>query len=314
MPLARSSGTDRGGLHRPGVALIGTGPRYTSVRGLHPGNGGYGETQRVQALRRARLSRATSTLRNHMGNIDEREICGVADLAEAISETAASWEGPIWYRGHGKECWPLVPAFYRYESPKRSEHALLIKFRQSATMLVERPASDSFDWMFQMQHYGVPTRLLDWSESPLVALYFSVTSHEAKDGALWILNPSRLNKNAHIQTGGFDGDVPSFHDTELQSYTIESLRGSNHVNLDPVATIATRNNARIQAQQGVFTIHHKNRIAIESVGDGSHVRKLTIASGNKKAMRRELELLGFSRFQLFPELESVGRLLQGEMR
>ena len=249
-----------------------------------------------------------------MATIDERKIDGIADLAEAISETADSWDGPIWYRGHGKECWSLIPAFYRYESPKRSEHALLTRFRQSATMLLDRPASDSFEWMFLMQHYGVPTRLLDWSESPLVALYFSVISHEAKDGALWILNPSELNRNAHIQTTGVDGHVPSFHDDELQSYTIERLRGSDHVNLYPVASIATRNNARIQAQLGVFTIHHRNRIPIEDIGDGSHVRKLRIASGQKAKMKRELELLGFSRFQLFPELESVGQLLKGGMR
>ena len=232
---------------------------------------------------------------------------------DAISETADSYGGPIWYRGHGNHDWSLLPAFYRYDQPKRSEHALLTKFRQSATMLVERPATDSFDWMFLMQHYGVPTRLLDWSESPLVALYFSVSSLEEEDGALWILKPSELNKHAHIQTGEVDGYVPSFHDEELQNYTIKSLRSPDRSNLYPLATIATRNSERIQAQLGVFTIHHRTPIRIEEIGDRSHVRKLKIAAEQKTKMKRELELLGFSRFQLFPELESVGKSLLGEM-
>lgn len=249
-----------------------------------------------------------------MNDIDELEIDSIADLAEAISETADSCDGPIWYRGHANASWSLLPAFYRYNPPKRSEHALLTKFRQSATMLVERPASDSFEWMFLMQHYGVPTRLLDWSESPLVALYFSVISLEEQDGAVWILKPSELNKHAHIQTAEVDGHVPSFHDEELQNYTIESLRSPDRSNLLPLATIATRNSTRIQAQLGVFTIHHRNKIPIEEIVDHSHVRKLRIAAEKKTRMKRELALLGFSRFQLFPELESVGNLLRGEMK
>ena len=111
-----------------------------------------------------------------MSDIDELDIHSIADLAEAISETTDSCDGPIWNRGHGNDSWPLIPAFYSYDPPRRSEQALLTKFRQSATMPVDRPALDSFECMFLMQHYGVPTRLLDWSEHQLVAVHFSVSS------------------------------------------------------------------------------------------------------------------------------------------
>lgn len=55
---------------------------------------------------------------------------------------------------------------------------------------------DRASWLTLMQHYGLPTRLLDWSESPLVALYFALSSDEdAKaDAAVWVLNPMKLNK------------------------------------------------------------------------------------------------------------------------
>ena len=52
-----------------------------------------------------------------------------------------------------------------------------------------------------MQHYGVPTRLLDWTENPLVGLYFAteqVDETETQDAALWMLRPSALNINANV--------------------------------------------------------------------------------------------------------------------
>lgn len=191
------------------------------------------------------------------------------------------------------------------------------RFRQSAAMLTEGPPRNSFDWMFLMQHYGIKTRLLDWSESPLVALYFAVNDfelHADADAALWCLWPTELNLNANI-VDKVEGDyIPSFEDEELASYSTESVRSNSRLELFPVATIATRNNARIQAQMGTFTIHHNKRIAIEEVGDRRHVKKFTIPSGAREAVLKDLRLLGFNRFSLFPELASVGDALKELMK
>ncbi|MCB5383968.1 FRG domain-containing protein [Blautia glucerasea] len=54
---------------------------------------------------------------------------------------------------------------------------------------------DRASWLTMMQHYGLPTRLLDWSESPLVALYFALSEKKDDiDAAVWIMNPMKLNK------------------------------------------------------------------------------------------------------------------------
>lgn len=240
------------------------------------------------------------------------EIETISQLTEVLVAEVEHYDGPIWYRGHADQSYSLVPGYYRKDA-RVSEHSLLIKFKQSATMLIDRPTADSFDWLFLMQHYGVPTRLLDWSESPLVALYFCVSEQQETDGAIWLLKPSELNKHARIHAKSEDGFVPSFQDDELQSYTIESLRSNDRVSLLPVATIASRNNPRIQAQLGAFTIHHHERVALENVGDGKHVAKITVKAEAKKRIKKELDLLGYSRFQMFPELASVGDLLKGEV-
>lgn len=220
-----------------------------------------------------------------------------------------------WFRGQAVAAWPLLPWYFRLDQPP-SETTLLNRFRQNAARLIEAPARNDFDWMFLMQHYGAPTRLLDWSENPLTALYFSVNdfSKDQDDGALWMLDPIALNRNANIHNKDEANFIPSFDDEEISSYSIDSVRTSRRAHLKPVATIATRNSARIQAQAGVFTIHHLDTGAIEAIGDGAHVRKFVIPAKSKEKLRRQLKILGFTRFHLFPELESVGASVRENVR
>lgn len=237
----------------------------------------------------------------------ESSISNISDLLNALSTGISDYQGSIWFRGQGEFDWPLTPGYYRLTSPP-PETTLLKRFKQSAAMLLQKDPAASFDWLFLMQHYGIPTRLLDWTESPLIALYFVIsTMHEDRDGALWLLKPSDLNKVAKINDQNEEFFIPSFEDDELQTYTIESLStGPRRTRLTPLATIATRNNARIQAQLGVFTIHHLDETPIENIGDGSHVIKYRIPHVARDSLKRELALLGYNKFSVFPELASIG--------
>lgn len=237
----------------------------------------------------------------------EKQISSVQELIAALEEDQKDYQGAIWYRGHANVAWKLMPSYLRLDNPP-SESTMLKRFKQSAALLLDREPHDSFDWLFLMQHHGVPTRLLDWSESPLAGLYFAVENHSQypdQDAAIWSLRPSELNKNANIFAEE-DFFIPSFEDDVLQSYSIERLSQERRVKQLPVATIATRNNPRIQAQLGVFTIHHLDEKPIEEIGDHSHVIKYIIPSASRPIMLEQLRLLGISKFTMFPELASIG--------
>ena len=117
-----------------------------------------------------------------------KKIKSIQDLVKHLNKDTKGYGGSIWYRGHANKKWELSPGYARVKNPL-PETTLLKRFKQNASFLLEHKPTTNFDWLFLMQHYGVPTRLLDWTESPLAALYFAVTEdkHKNNDGALWVL-------------------------------------------------------------------------------------------------------------------------------
>jgi hypothetical protein len=244
-----------------------------------------------------------------------KKIQSIQDLIKHLNKDTKGYDGSIWYRGHSKKGWKLQPGYIRL-TKTIPETSLLKNFKQNAAFLLEQKPLNNFDWLFLMQHYGVPTRLLDWTESPLAALYFAVEDkkHRNVDGALWILYPCELNKNANIEASDEQYYIPSFDDEELHSHSVETLSREKKTKNLPIAAIATRNNPRIQAQLGVFTIHHRSDIPIENIGNKKHVLKYEIPKDAKVQIYNELKVLGITKFQLFPELSSIGENLSEALK
>ena len=245
----------------------------------------------------------------------DNNITSIAEMVKKLNDTIDPRRGPAWCRGHADSTWQLQPAYDRLKKPLK-ETELFNKFRQNANLLVDHSPSAPFDfgWMFLMQHYGVPTRLLDWTESPLVALYFAVEDripkNEKKDGALWVLFPLELNRHS-TKTQVY---IPSFEDEWLANYSVAQYSKEKDNGILPLAAIATRNNPRIQAQLGVFTISHLKKSPIEKVEGGKHCIKFTIPAVAKARLKRELRILGVTRFQIFPELTSIGENLREQLK
>ena len=236
-------------------------------------------------------------------------ISSIGDLLCVLKDN--SQPTPIhWYRGQSNVDWKLLPTLARHQGDLQREWDLLARFKQNASLLLQPLPSTDWGWLTIMQHYRVPTRLLDWTESPLVATYFAVESHPEMDGALWVLEPTQLNSISHISPD-YDRYIPNFEDEYTQSYLPGSLRAETMSRLDPIAVIGPRNTPRMQAQLGAFTVIHRDPTAIEDVGVGEHVRKYNIPKDAKGALSQELSMLAVNKFQLFPDLQSLGEILGG---
>jgi hypothetical protein len=234
----------------------------------------------------------------------QKTIGSIAELLEALPDDLATAQH-IWYRGVSNTAYDLLPSLARFGGLP-AEATLLKRFKQNALpQIISRPTTE-WEWLFLMQHHGLPTRLLDWTENPLVALYFSVTNNspdaDNRDGAFWLLSPVELNKHSKVI---FDGvDIPGFDEDEaLVGYQPSQIKVQKH-SLGPIAAIATRNNPRIQMQMGVFTVSH---LEITAINHPSHdfVWKYVIPADRKAIIRSELKLLNMTKMALFPDLNSV---------
>ena len=163
-----------------------------------------------------------------------------------------------------------------------------------------------------MQHHGAGTRLLDWSESALVAMHFALEAKpndllRDKAAAVWRLDPIALNRNAGYKMK-YDGELLAFGlDDGLDNYQTDRL-GTSSVP-PPAAGIGVRNSDRMTAQRGVFTIT-LDTTPIEGLRNGAFVKKIKVPAGAKSKLRKEMRLLGFTEMMVYPDLDRLSKDLR----
>jgi len=240
---------------------------------------------------------------------DDRNIQSVGEYITELRNTAN--DSLVWFRGQTNLAWPLLPNIARPvdgypDGPLNQELPAIKRFKQNADAFLTRIPRNDWEWIFLMQHHRGLTRLLDWTESPLVALYFALNGNDVDtDAVVWCLDPMALNtKSGHRRR--FDRDILAFGiDDVLDNYLPEKVGDHRGAELLPVAAIGPRNSTRMIAQSGTFTIMHGHRMGVEDVPDQDHVWRLVIPAGQKANLRAELRLLGFNEFLLFPDLETL---------
>jgi hypothetical protein len=278
------------------------------------------------------------------------KISSVSEFTSSIKDKIQSLFGPdehlnIWFRGEPiteSNLTPLIPKGYRmYNDPiieaftntKALEGNLRAEFeRQSLPYFFSKgiPAN-KWNIYFMMVHYGLRTRLLDWTQSALTALYFSIEDLSIKeDSKIWLLNPHRLNKyttsKLHNNNSGFSAILIP-RETKEQDLFVEGHKINpeelsriyldldfNKTNEDtefyPLAILPTFLDERMSMQQSCFTI-------FGNVVDGffeidEDIRKsfldfILIDKTEKRKLKEELQWLGITQRSIYPDLEGISK-------
>ena len=226
----------------------------------------------------------------------------IADLTNSFELINQEFSQRPWWRGHRDASWLLLPSLYR---ERRSEIGLTGRFRLTAKARYDKcpEPDDLFGWLFLMQHYRLPTRLLDWSESPLTALYFALVDSSAndKDAVLWALRPGELN----LQQLG-DANLLTPENEATRKITRDAFNSAKTSD-KTLAVMPMISDLRHMVQQSRVTIHGNNEPLDQMPGEKGFLSSIRIPADSKIRFRGILSLYGISRAELFPDLENLAK-------
>jgi hypothetical protein len=239
----------------------------------------------------------------------------MGELIGALRAVAPNFgRSEYWFRGHTRrKRWPLVASVHRSFDSAR-ERQLALRFQVGAVGRSHyHPAGDDFgSWLVLMQHYGLPTRLLDWTRSLLVAAYFAISHEPAEeDAAIWLLAPEQLNRTAAEPVEGIcllNGASTSPQIRALAEAAFREVK----CEAGPYAVLSQDLDMRVLIQSGAFTIHGNSKPLDEHPQASDFLAHFHIPSAAREAFREELFAMGARRSLLFPDLHNLARELAGD--
>lgn len=249
------------------------------------------------------------------------------DLVRYANEFVS--HGRFLFRGQAVASWSLIPSLLRElencgigsnTKALEIENQLLEDFKAASHLYVSpgllASLKSRFVWWALMQHYGAPTRLLDWSNLFFVGLYFAVVDSQHEDGALWCLDKTTSGQLSHdsvLSESPDDEDGPLSQPSEPSS--IQDFRFYSFT--------APEKSERLLAQSGYFTcsnhiaIDHASLVAFRNyrLTDGrTKMVKLLIPGRIKAECLRHLQSFNISAKTLFPGIDGFSRGLRDRLR
>jgi len=268
-----------------------------------------------------------------MATPSEYKISNLETYIAAIEKIRSLSGQSLWFRGCGDSAHELKPTLYRQKFRKdiesfiELEAELLLRFQQRSIPFRTREFVDNWEWLFFMQHFGIPTRLLDWTENPLTALFFAVTScrhHLQSNGeaafvnpaSVWVLNPEQWNKQS-VNLKSFPGKILSTNDSNLAAY--KPVSDCSLMREYPLAIYGSHNSQRIVAQRGVFVVFGKSTTPMEDTFDAGNFPKHSLSkiTFSKSALPKLLESLrgnGITDSVVYPDLDGLAREIRREFK
>ena len=208
------------------------------------------------------------------------------NISEYLGQRLWSTDNML-FRGVSDSSYTLKTSIGRQLSKEPSalreyERTIFDKFKNTAIQYLDREPANDYEWLFLAQHYGIHTRLMDWTSNPLIALYFACEKNPDKECAVY---------KTLVRTWLKDlTDCDPFEPGDLDLENIYGVR-PRHTNL------------RYINQSGVFTIHFVPERELE----GNMITKYLISPEAKAEMRWQLQKLGINAKFVYPGLDSLAK-------
>jgi hypothetical protein len=250
-----------------------------------------------------------------------KRINSFQEFLNSVDQGQNSSESSLWFRGTGKSSYRLAPSLHRHASITDSnvlldyEKKLLTRFKERSVPYLQHRIEDDWELLFLMQHYGMPTRLLDWTENPFISLFFALSSAYKNDhglyddAAVWILSPPKWNRNvfSHTSYGGGAMSPSESHVTGYRPNTEANLMPQN-----PVAILGIHNSPRIVAQRGSFCLFGKSLTPMEDIYQNGTFEqdtliKIEIPGNLISELLDKLVWMGITDSVIYPDLEGLAK-------
>jgi len=255
----------------------------------------------------------------------------VTEFIEVIKRDLGKWESGTkpWFRGESGGGKSLLPRIATFDAGR--ENYVLQSFRRQAGGHANVPDRDRTDeWLVLAQHYGVPTRLLDWTEGALLGLYFAINKDRPRP-TVFMLNPRKLNDAAGARTsdlnyplswikpgGGLYLALAWVNRTLSDAERAMAESSGLHLQI-PLAFPATYQDQRMTAQRSCFTIHGTVLQPMEEILRSNNLLisdllfKYSIDRKQRVNLLKELSILGVSGATIFPDLDHLAADLSSEI-
>ena len=211
------------------------------------------------------------------------EIGDIQSYVKLVLKNARS--GDSIYRGHASKDWELKPSVGRIDgySPDKEKEMFLRFKRNYYSYTTERPESD-MDLLFLAQHYGLPTRLLDFTYNPMIALYFACESEPEMDGRVYVHSIEKMV----LMDADSNSKMPRSIDEVFND--IEGVR----------FVIPNYTDARYKNQKALFLLSDKPYKIITFISDYYIIKREC-----KEQVLHDLAILGYDKTLVYPLLDSL---------
>lgn len=258
----------------------------------------------------------------------------ILDTARGTAEEYCKDGSVAWFRGHRSADYRLRSALHRHvddlvrgwkQPPEgsgliqllRDEYKTLYRrFKADAWPLLD--ARERSDWgvIFTMQHYGLPTRLLDWTENFACAVFFAQWRRRRdQEATLWILDPHALNGIA-INNSGFLALDEDIGESTIPATDWHPKWVAPERNLQSVAVFPIFTNPRMTAQRSAFTMAGDEFVPLDAeytnLTASGRLKRLDLSPSVFDAVNVFLRDAGVNPFTFFPDLPGLALRYKAE--